>query len=238
MIERRPHKCLGSVRKDWLNARLHFAFAGMGRPEHTALGALHVWNDDEFAPGGGFPLHTHKEVEIVTYVRQGSITHEDNLGNKGRIDAGDVQVMSAGTGIRHSEFNLALEPALLFQIWIEPNRSGGIPRWESRSFPQADRSDRLVVLASGSDEDEDALRIHADARILGMTMKAGERITHRMSAGRSGYLVPSSGSLSVNTVDLVARDGAIIRDEPNLTFTAHDDTEFLFVELLDSSERP
>jgi len=231
MIEHRPRESLGTAGSDWLKARLHFAFAGMGNPEHMPLGTLRAWNDDEFAPGGGFAMHTHADMEIITYVRRGAITHEDSLGNIGRTEAGDVQVMSAGSGIRHSEHNREDEPTLLFQIWIAPKAPGGEPRWSSRRFPRAGRSGRLVVLASGYPQDRDALLIRADARILGATMIAGECIAYRLGEARRGYLVPSTGRVDVNGVRLAARDGALIRDEADLTLTALEDTELVLVDV-------
>lgn len=231
MIEHRPRESLGTVERSWLQARLHFAFSGMGCPEHRPLGALRVWNDDEFAPGGGFPLHTHADMEIITYVRRGAITHEDSLGNVGRTEAGDVQVMSAGSGIRHSEHNREDEPTLLFQIWIAPREPGGEPRWSSRRFPRAGRAGRLVVLASGCPQDHDALLIRADARVLGATMGAGDRITYSLGETRSGYLVPSTGCVDLNGIRLAVGDGGLIHNEAHLTLTAIDDTELVLVDL-------
>jgi quercetin 2,3-dioxygenase len=231
MIEHRRFERLGTLGRDWLQVRLHFAFAGLGRPEHMPLGALRVWNDDEFSAGGGFPLHDHADMEIITYVRRGAITHEDSLGNVGRTEAGDVQVMSAGFGIRHSEYNREDEPTLLFQIWIAPREPGGEPRWSSRRFPRAARSGRLVTLASGYPQDRDALLIRADARILGATMTAGECIVYPLGETRRGYLVPSTGRVDVNGVQLAARDGALIRDEADLTLTALEDTELVLVDV-------
>ena len=203
----------------------------MGRPEHGALGALCVLNDDEFAPGGGFPLHTHKDMEIITYVRRGAITHEDNLGNVGRTEAGDVQVMSAGSGISHSEHNLENEPTQLFQIWIKPREPGGAPGWSNRRFPRGDGSGRLVILASGDPRDVSALPLRADARVLAGTMAAGEQITYALSETHLGYVVTSSGQLEINGVRLEARDGAAIRNEIDLTLTAIEDTELVLVDL-------
>ncbi len=133
-----------------------------------------MWNDDEIAPNTGFPPHPHAEMEIITYVRQGAITHEDSLGHKGRTEAGDVQVMSAGSGIRHAEFNREPVPTTMFQIWIEPSVSGGEPSWGAKPFPKSDRSGRFVPLASGFAGDGDALPIRAEARVLGATLKAGD----------------------------------------------------------------
>ena len=135
---------------------------------------MRVWNDDEIAPNTGFPAHPHANMEIITYVREGAITHQDSLGNKGRTEAGDVQVMSAGSGIRHSEYNLEPTKTRIFQIWIEPTTQGGQPTWGAKPFPKSDRSGKLVTIASGFEGDKDALPIRADARVLGTTLKAGE----------------------------------------------------------------
>ncbi len=137
-------------------------------------GALRVWNDDEIAPNSGFPAHPHANMEIITYVREGAITHQDSLGNKGRTEAGDVQVMSAGSGVRHSEYNLEPATTRIFQIWIEPTTQGGQPTWGAKPFPKSDRSGKFVTIASGFKNDNDALPIRADARVLATTLKAGE----------------------------------------------------------------
>ena len=235
MIEHRPFHALGGTRTDWLNARLHFAFAGMGRPEHGPLGALRVWNDDEFAPSSGFPLHSHKNVEIVTYVREGAITHADSLGNHGRTAAGDVQVMSAGTGIRHSEFNAETTTTSLFQIWLEPRAPGGEPRWSSRRFPRSERDGRLVTLASGytsgDPADADALFINTEARVLGATLKAGEVIVQPLPQGRRAYVVSTQGRIDLQGWRLAPRDGAAVSGESDITITALDATEIVLVEV-------
>ncbi|MDR2710187.1 MAG: pirin family protein, partial [Burkholderiales bacterium] len=171
MIEHRPFNELGGANHGWLDTRHHFSFAEYHDPARMCWGALRVWNDDTIAPGTGFPLHPHADMEIVTYVREGAITHQDSLGNKGRTEAGDVQVMSAGTGIRHSEYNLEAGVTKIFQIWILPNRRGAPPAWDSRPFPKKDRSGQFVVLASGIEGDEGALPIRANARVLGATLK-------------------------------------------------------------------
>ena len=192
-------------------------------------GRLRVWNDDEIAAKSGFPPHPHADMEIITYVRTGAITHEDSMGNRGRTAAGDVQVMSAGTGVRHSEFNLEDAPTTLFQIWIETDRPGAQPSWGQRAFPKADRSGRFTVLASG-DAADGALSINADAKVLGATLKAGESLTYDLAPGRRAYLAPAVGAVDVNGVALNARDGAGIVDEPTLTITAREDAELVMVD--------
>jgi len=230
MIERRPFSTLGGERLGWLDTHHHFSFADYHDPERMGWGALRVWNDDEIAPGTGFGPHPHADMEIVTYVRQGAVSHQDSLGNKGRTEAGDVQVMSAGSGIRHAEYNHDSEPVNLFQIWILPTRRGGEPGWGTKPFPKGDRSGRLVPLASGDPTDSDALPIRADARLLGATLKAGENVTYRLNPGRHAYLVPASGAVEVNGTRIEARDGAAIRDEPELRIAALEDAELVLVD--------
>jgi redox-sensitive bicupin YhaK (pirin superfamily) len=230
MIERRRFDGLGGADHGWLKARHHFSFAGYHDPKRMGWGPIRVWNDDEIAPNTGFPPHPHADMEIVTYVRQGAITHKDSLGNEGRTGAGDVQVMSAGSGIRHAEYNLEAEPTRLFQIWIQPSRSGGAPSWGARPFPKGDRAGRFVILASGVDGDEDALPIRTDARVLGATLKAGETAEYPIGADRHGYLVPATGAIEVNGVRLDPRDGAAIEGEPSLRVTALEDAEIVLVD--------
>jgi redox-sensitive bicupin YhaK (pirin superfamily) len=230
MIERRSFESLGGANHGWLDAKHHFSFAGYRDQARDQWGALRVWNDDTIAAGAGFPPHPHADMEIITYVRDGAITHQDNLGNRGRTEAGDVQVMSAGTGIRHSEYNLETGVTRIFQIWILPNRGGQGPAWGAKPFPKGDRSGRFVALASGLAGDEDALPIRADARVLGAAVKAGETIEYALGAGRHGYLVPSTGKVEVNGVTLQTRDGAAIRDEPILRVTALEDAELVLVD--------
>src|SRR5712664_920744 len=208
MIELRPFTKLGGADHGWLKAKHHFSFGSHYDPSNMGHGSLRVWNDDEIAPNTGFPAHPHANMEIVTYVREGAVTHKDSLGNEGRTEAGDVQVMSAGTGIRHGEYNLEKQPTRIFQIWITPSSKGGAPAWGSQPFPKADRSGRFVTLASGFDTDNDALPIRARARVLGATLKVGETVEYAFGERRQGYLVPASGSIEVNGLRIDARDGA------------------------------
>ncbi|HCR66103.1 MAG TPA: hypothetical protein DIW38_06265, partial [Oceanicaulis sp.] len=195
-------------------------------------GALRVWNDDEIQPGTGFPPHPHAEMEIITYVRDGAITHQDSLGNKGRTVAGDVQVMSAGKGIRHAEYNRENELTRIFQIWIMPDERGGEPFWDSRSFPKNDRAGELIVLASGRKGDDDALPIRADARVLGGTLKSGQSASYALEPGRHAYLALAKGAAIVNGETLGPRDGAAIVDEPSLEIKAIEDAEIVLVDSL------
>ena len=230
MIEVRSFKGLGGADHGWLKAKHHFSFGGYYDPKRMGWGALRVWKDDEIAPHTGFPPHPHANMEIITYVRHGAITHEDSIGNKGRTEAGDVQVMSAGSGVRHAEYNREPETTRIFQIWIEPDREGGNPSWGAKPFLKGDRAGSFVVLASGFEGDSDALPIRAEARVLGATLKAGETAEYHLGKGRHGYLVPAEGEVEVNGVSLKARDGAAIEDESVVRITALKDSEIVLVD--------
>jgi redox-sensitive bicupin YhaK (pirin superfamily) len=233
MIDVRPRQKLGAFRNEWLDSRFHFSFADYRDPARMGWGELRVWNDDRIGPQSGFDMHPHRDMEIVTYVRTGAITHSDNLGNRGRTEAGDVQVMSAGTGIVHAEHNLEDEDTTLFQIWIFPDRAGHKPGWATRRFPQGANAGKLVALASGRAEDREAgaLPIHADAQVLGATLRAGETVHHRLGAGRKAYLVPAAGSITVNGVAIGPGDGAAIADEADLAIAASNDAEIVLVDV-------
>ena len=229
MIDVRRFDSLGGADHGWLKARHHFSFANYYDPLRMGWGRLRVWNDDEIAAKSGFPPHPHADMEIITYVRTGAITHEDSMGNRGRTAAGDVQVMSAGTGVRHSEFNLEDETTTLFQIWIETDRPGAPPAWGQREFPKSDRSGRFTVMASG-DASDGALPINADAKVLGATLKAGESLSYDLGPGRRAYLVPAVGEVEVNGETLNARDAAAIVDEATVKITAKADAELVMVD--------
>jgi redox-sensitive bicupin YhaK (pirin superfamily) len=230
MIERRPLASLGAANHGWLDAKHHFAFAGYRDDARTHWGALRVWNDDAIAPGAGFPPHSHADMEIITFVREGAISHRDSLGNAGRTVAGDVQVMSAGTGITHAEFNAEPETTRIFQIWIIPRERGLAPAWGAKPFPGDDRSGRFVALASGFAGDADALPIRADARVLGATLKAGESLDYELGSGRHAYLVPATGAVEVDGTALNARDGAALTGGETIRITAREDAELVMVD--------
>lgn len=230
MIEHRPFNELGGQDHGWLKAKHHFSFADYVDPARIGWGSLRVWNDDEIAPDTGFPPHPHANMEIITYVREGAVTHKDSLGNEGRTEAGDVQVMSAGTGIRHAEYNMEQQATRIFQIWITPSANGGSPVWGSQPFPKADRSGRFVTLASGFESDNDALPIRARARVLGATLKVGETVEYALGERRHAYLVPASGAVEVNGVRINARDGAAIKDVAILKITAIEVSELVMVD--------
>jgi len=230
MIELRPFNTLGAANHGWLDAHHHFSFAEYHDPARTNWGQLRVWNDDAIAADSGFPPHPHRDMEIITYVREGAISHRDSLGNAGRTEAGDVQVMSAGSGIRHSEYNMENETTRLFQIWILPDERGGEPSWGAKPFPKGDRAGRFVTLASGIPGDEDALPIRTNARVAGATINAGESVTYTLTPDRHVYLVPATGLIRVDGVQANARDGVAITGVQSFTINALEDAEIVLVD--------
>jgi redox-sensitive bicupin YhaK (pirin superfamily) len=230
MIDRRPYQSLGGGHHGWLITRHHFSFADYQEDERDSWGALRAWNDNEIAPGAGFPAHPHADVDIITYIRHGAITHDDSLGNCARMEAGYVQILSAGSGIRHSEYNLGNVPAHLFQIWLRPERIGGCPAWSARPFPSANEAGQFVALASGSRDDSDAAPLRSDARVLGLTLKAGQRVEYSLAPHRHLYLVPAAGALRVNGIWVGERDGVAIADEERLVLEAEEDCEIVMVD--------
>jgi quercetin 2,3-dioxygenase len=232
MIEKRAFDSLGKFDADWLAARYHFSFSGYRDPARMQWGALRVWNDDTIQPKTGFPPHPHADMEIITYVRTGAITHQDSMGNRGRTEAGDVQVMSAGGGVTHAEYNLEDEATTLYQIWITPKERGGKPYWGAAKFPKADRAGSLVTLASGFDDDQQAgaLPIRQDARVLAATLEKGQQVAYQLASGRHAYLAVAKGRATVNGIELGPRDGAAIRDEANIRIEASADAEIVLVD--------
>ena len=231
MIERRPFGELPSEDLGWLKVRRHFFSAAQNDPSRSGWGCMRVWSDEEIAPNAGFALQAHANIEIITYVREGAITHRDSLGNEDRIEAGNVQVVSAGAGIRHAEYNQEQTPAQIFQLWITPASSGGSPAWGVQPCPVAERSGCFVAIASGFESDRDALPIRACVRVLNAKLKVGETIEYAVGEPRLAYLVPSSGTVDVNGVRIRARDGAAIKDAAMLTITAIDDADVIMVDV-------
>lgn len=222
---------LGKASHGWLEARHHFSFANYYNPKRMGFGALRVINDDIIAAGTGFAKHPHQDMEIITYVRSGAISHKDNQGNEGKTSAGNVQVMSAGTGIYHSEYNHETTETNLYQIWIEPSEKSVSPRWDQREFPQDPVHDQLPLLVSGqgSAQNKDALFIHQDAEIYGGRLTQGTTINHHLK--RNGYLLVSEGELSINNVQLQQGDGAEITDETDLLLVANSDVEIVLLDI-------
>jgi redox-sensitive bicupin YhaK (pirin superfamily) len=230
MIDIRPFRTLGHANHGWLNARHHFSFANYHEPARMGWGAIRVWNDDEIAAKSGFPPHPHNDMEIITYVREGAITHQDSMGNQGRTEAGDVQVMSAGTGVRHAEYNLEDEQTTLFQIWVLTDKQGAQPSWGAKKFPKGERHGSFVTLASGYEQDAEALKINAAARVLGATLKAGETAELSLDPTRHVYLVAVGGAIEVNGVRAEPRDGVAVTGEEKVTIKAVEDAEIVLVD--------
>jgi redox-sensitive bicupin YhaK (pirin superfamily) len=230
MIDIRPFAGLAHRNHGWLDTRFHFSFADYMDPERTSWGQIRVWNDDTIAPQSGFPPHSHANMEIITFVRSGAITHQDSMGNTGRTAAGDVQVMSAGTGVAHAEYNVENEDTTLFQIWILPDRAGGEPDWGMREFPRGERAGRWEILASGEPDKDGALPIRSDARVLAATVPEGETVTYETSPRRPQYLVATGGRVRVNGAEANARDGIAITGEEAITVEALEDCELVMVD--------
>jgi redox-sensitive bicupin YhaK (pirin superfamily) len=230
MIDVRPFAGLAHRDHGWLDTRYHFSFSDYHDPDRMGWGKIRVWNDDKIGPKAGFPPHGHNDMEIITFVRTGAVSHKDSLGNEGRTGAGDVQVMSAGKGVVHAEYNLEDEDTTLFQIWIIPDSTGGEPDWGMREFPRGERAGAWEVLASGDPEADKALPLRSDAKILAATLAAGERVTYDAAPWRHQYLVPATGSIRVNGAEARTRDGVAITGEEAIEIEALEDTELVMVD--------
>jgi len=230
MIDIRPYASLAHFDHGWLDTRHHFSFAEYHDPDRMGWGALRVWNDDLIAPGNGFPPHPHRDMEIITFVRKGAISHKDSMGNVGRTAAGDVQVMSAGTGVLHAEYNLEDVDTLIFQIWIKPDRAGEPPSWGMRAFPRGERAGQFEILASGDPEKDGALGIRTDARVLAATLPAGEIATYRTDPARHQYLVAQGGRIRINGQEADPGDGVAITGEDEIAVEAIEPCELVLVD--------
>jgi redox-sensitive bicupin YhaK (pirin superfamily) len=231
MVERKPYDELPREDLGWLSARRHLSAAGHGDGSGSTWGCIREWSDEEIAANTDHALEAHANVEVVIYVAEGTVTHRDSLGNQGRLDAGSVQVVSAGTGIRHAEGNFEQVPARIFRILIAPDSSGGSPAWAAQPCPTPERSGCFVAIASGFDGDHEALPIRACARVLSAKLKVSESIAHVLHEPRRAYLVPSSGVVDVNGVRIRARDGAAIRDVDTVNITAVEDADVVMVDV-------
>lgn len=230
-VEVRPFDSLGHVAFGWLDARHHFSYGHYYDPTRMNVGSLRVWNDDAIRPSTGFDAHPHRDMEIITYVREGAISHRDNLGNSGRTVAGDIQVMSAGTGIVHEEYNREDETTRIFQIWIMPQNRGRQPRWETRTFPKEERAEGLVAMASGRDDFADAVPIDQDATLFAGTLSAGSVLTHPLGVTRQAYIVPARGSVLIDGQTIAERDGAVLRHLDQVTIKANEEAEIILVDV-------
>jgi redox-sensitive bicupin YhaK (pirin superfamily) len=231
MISIRPAKERGHADHGWLDTWHTFSFADYYDPRFMGFRALRVINEDFVAPGRGFPTHGHRDMEIITYVLEGALEHRDSLGTGSTIRPGEVQRMSAGTGVRHSEANpSASDPLHLLQIWIEPSRTGIAPGYEQKAFSDADRRGRLRLVAS-PDGAEGSVTIHQDARVYATVLEPGDTVLHRLAPGRHAWLHVARGSLTLNGHRLAQGDGAAITGEPTLTLTADLPAEALLFDL-------
>lgn len=229
MFDIQRYDALGTMNIDWLNAHYHFSFANYHNPKRMGFGPLRVINDDIVSAGGGFAPHPHNDMEIITYVRSGAITHEDSLGNRGKTAAGDIQVMSAGSGITHSEWNEEGEATQLYQIWLYPRSKSSTPRWEARQFPKEEGA--LHLLASGREQhaDQKPLWVDQDAAIWGGVLKAGQTWNQSLEGG--AYLLVSTGEVEINGETLRSGDGVAIREVKELIITAHAASELVLIDL-------
>ncbi len=215
----------------WLQARYSFSFGHYQDPAHNGFGALRVINEDRIAPGGGFDTHGHRDMEIITFILEGALEHRDSLGNGSVLRAGEVQRMSAGTGIRHSEFNhSSTAPVHLLQIWIEPAEAGLAPGYEQKPFPPEARRGRWQLLAA-PDARDGALLLHQDAELAAAALEPGERVLYTLGAGRRAWLQVTRGELDVLGQRLRAGDGAAISDESEFAIEALTSAELLLFDL-------
>lgn len=203
----------GHVQHGWLDSYHSFSFAEYFDPAHTSFSALRVINEDWVAPAAGFPMHGHRDMEIITYLLEGALQHRDSMGNGSIIRPGDVQRMSAGTGVTHSEFNPAAdERAHLLQIWIQPNAQGVTPSYEQKAFTEADKRGRLRLIASPDGRDG-SVTIHQDAYLYASVLRDGDELAHRLAPGRRAYVHIARGDIAVNGETLRAGDAAKLSDE-------------------------
>ena len=222
---------LGNHNYGWLNARYHFNFANYYNSNIKPKRPLVVWNDDTIKPQTGFPMHSHQNMEIITYIRQGSITHKDNIGNSGEIKSGQIQVMSAGSGITHSEYNLSNEETLLFQIWIEPNQLDIKPRWENINLKN-ESEESMKVLASGEKKykNSDILKIYQDASVIRIN-GSQQLLNYRLDKDRHAYFVLSKGRIFIDETEINERDGVYINGLNEINFDFEKTTELILVDM-------
>jgi redox-sensitive bicupin YhaK (pirin superfamily) len=227
----RPGAERGRADHGWLDTRHTFSFADYHDPRHMGFRALRVINEDRVQPGQGFPTHGHRDMEILSYVLAGALAHRDSLGTGSVIRPGDVQRMSAGTGVRHSEYNAsAVEPVHFLQIWIEPSRRGLEPGYEQRSYPDCEKRNRLRLVAS-PDGRHGSLTLQQDAHLYAALLDPGASVTHALAAGRHGWVQVARGAVTLNGQPLDQGDGAAASEEPSLTIAAVAAAEILLFEL-------
>jgi len=231
MIQIRKSDERGHANHGWLDTRFTFSFADYYDPKHVQFRTLRVMNDDRVAGGGGFPTHPHRDMEIVTYVLEGALAHKDSMGNGSTIRPGDVQYMSAGTGVAHSEFNASpTEPVHLYQIWMFPDKNGHQPRYDQRNFSEAEKRGKLRLLVSPDGRDG-SLEIRQDNELYATVLKPGQGVKHELNPERHAYVQVVRGSVKLNGQALETGDGAAISGEKTLRLTGIEDTEVLVFDL-------
>ena len=226
MIQLIPYQSLGHAQYDWLDARHHFSFAQYYDPSRMGFGTLRVANDDLIQPNTGFDTHPHRDMEIITFVRQGAITHQDNLGNKGKTQAGDVQVMSAGTGVFHSEYNHEEDVTQLYQIWITPNQKSVEPTWNSAKFPQEPATHTLPLLVSG--DGTAPLHIYQDASIYGGVLLKDTELRHPIQ--HQAYILISKGAVQIGDITAQQGDAIQITDQQDCMIKAISQAEIMIID--------
>jgi redox-sensitive bicupin YhaK (pirin superfamily) len=231
MTTLRPSNARGHANHGWLDSYHTFSFANYYDPEHMGVSNLRVINDDSVMPGQGFGTHGHQDMEIVSYVLDGALEHKDSMGNGSVIRPGDIQRMSAGTGVRHSEYNPSpTEPVHFLQIWLVPNRTGVQPGYEQKHFPLEDRRGRLVLLVSPDGRDG-SLSAHQDGLLYGTLLEAGESVEHLLAAGRRAYVHVARGQVAVNGTPLGSGDGATLDDVDHVHLEGLGHAEVLLFDL-------
>ena len=231
MLTIRKSEERGHANHGWLDTHHSFSFANYYDPRHMGFRDLRVINDDRIEAGAGFPNHSHRDMEIITYVVEGALAHRDSMGNGSVIRPGEVQRMSAGTGVAHSEFNPSDDEALrLLQIWIRPNAMGLAPGYEQKHFSEEERHNRLLLVAS-PDGAQDSVRLNQDVYLYASLLSAGEALRQRIAPGRHAWLQVVEGKLSVNGAPLSEGDGAAFSDESELEIRAESDGHFLVFDL-------
>ncbi len=231
MILVRTSNDRGHANHGWLDSRFTFSFSDYYDPQHVQFRTLRVMNDDRIAGGGGFPTHPHRDMEIVTYVLEGALAHKDSMGNGSVIKPGDVQYMSAGTGVAHSEFNASdSEPAHLYQIWMFPDRQGYKPAYDQKHFTDADKRGKLRLVVSPDGRDG-SVQIRQDNELYATVLAPGESVEHALKPDRHAYVQVARGSVTLNGEPLEAGDGAAISAEKSLQLAGVNDAEVLLFDL-------
>ena len=231
IIQVRKAQERGHFDHGWLDTYHTFSFADYQDSAHMGFRNLRVINEDVVAPGMGFPTHSHRDMEIITYVLEGAVEHKDSMGNTGIIRPGDVQRMSAGTGVTHSEFNPSKkEPLHLLQIWIFPEKNGQDPSYEQKSFSDAQKKGKFALVAS-PDGAQGSVTVHQDVRLFAAVLKKGEGAALSLKSGRHAWAQVARGAVTLNEKDLNTSDGAAISGETILEFTAKKDSEILLFDL-------